>query len=103
MTRNMSERAREFLAPYFDMLDDNGWPNKMNREVHSAKLAASYAQIQAEARLEEARKWKPLECQQESHHPLRSPICRTCQKMAQWEERLAALAQALQPEEKEGN
>jgi hypothetical protein len=44
----------------------------------------------AKIRLEEAKRWKPSECQQ-GHRPFRSPICRACQQMARWEERIAEL------------
>jgi len=44
MTPHPDEQAREFLAPYFDMLDALG-PAKMNRDVHSAKLGALLARV----------------------------------------------------------
>lgn len=59
MSTEPSERAaREFLSPYFDMLDALAEGQaKMNREVHTAKLADLLTRYASAARLEEAEWW----------------------------------------------
>jgi len=47
VTPHPDVQAREFLSPYFDMLDALG-PAKMNRDIHSAKLAALLVCVRTE-------------------------------------------------------
>jgi hypothetical protein len=92
MTETSLKRARELLTPYFDMLDALG-PGKMNRDVHSQKLAAALDASPQEARLEEANLWDANAARPQHFIPF-------CDIVHWAEERIAALEQRTEEQQK---